>query len=48
MRAMATNKKTITDFKATDKEFEAAYEKYRDVYNVSSDLDIFNAGFAIV
>lgn len=40
MRAMATNKKTITDFKATDKEFEAAYKKYRDVYNVSSDLDI--------
>lgn len=40
MRAMATNKKTITDFKVTDKEFEAAYKKYRDVYNVSSDLDI--------
>lgn len=37
---MTTNKKTITDFKATDKEFEAAYKKYRDVYDVSSDLDI--------
>lgn len=40
MKAMATNKKTITDFNVSDRELEVAYKKYRDVYNVSKDLDI--------
>ena len=40
MKDMATNKKTITDFNVTNRELETAYKKYRDVYNVSKDLDI--------
>lgn len=40
MRNMATNKKTILDFNATDRELRNAYNKYRNVYNVSGDLDI--------
>ena len=37
---MATKKKKIIDFNVTDTELKNAYKKYRDVYNVSSDLDI--------
>ena len=37
---MAVNKKTITDFEVTDRELKIAYKKYRDIYNVSRDLDI--------
>lgn len=40
MQSMTTYKKTITDFNVTDNKLRSAYKKYRDVYNVSHDLDI--------
>lgn len=40
MKAMAKNKKTIIDFNVTNEELNTAYLKYKDVFNVSSDLDV--------
>ena len=40
MKTMSNNKKTIVDFNASNDKLEAAYNKYRSVYNVSSDLDL--------
>ena len=39
MGAKATNMKKITDFNVTNEELYATYLKYKDVFNVSSDLD---------